>query len=199
MAVPTGARLARELGVRLRVRPAGARRRGVRVAGRRDRLGRRSRTRPTAVATATPGVAPLVLTADCLPIAIAGRGAVAMRPRRLAGACRRRDRKARRRGRARARRGRPARRRDRPGRGCLLLRGRRRAARSALPTTAPDVRGGRQPRSQAIAARQLEAAGVERGPRRRALHDLLRRRTLFFSHRRDRGVTGRQAGIAWLT
>ena len=29
-------------------------------------------------ATATPGVAPMVLTADCLPIAVAGGGAVAM-------------------------------------------------------------------------------------------------------------------------
>ena len=38
--------------------------------------------------------------------------------------------------------------------------------------------------------------GVERGPRRRAVHDVLRP-ALFFSHRRDGGVTGRQAGVVW--
>jgi copper oxidase (laccase) domain-containing protein len=48
-----------------------------------------------------------------------------------------------------------------------------------------------------VARRKLEAAGVTRiedvdlctscGP------------DLFFSHRRDGGVTGRQAGVAWLT
>ena len=34
------------------------------------------------------------------------------------------------------------------------------------------------------------------GPRHQALHDL-RREGLFFSHRRDQGVTGRQAGVVW--
>ena len=48
----------------------------------------------------------------------------------------------------------------------------------------------------AIAAGQLHAAGVDRGAPQRPLHDV-RARGAFFSHRRDGGVTGRQAGIAW--
>jgi len=50
---------------------------------------------------------------------------------------------------------------------------------------------------KAIARRKLEAGGVER------IDDVglctSCRPDLFFSHRRDGGVTGRQAGIAWLT
>jgi hypothetical protein len=50
---------------------------------------------------------------------------------------------------------------------------------------------------KAIAAAQLERAGVA------AVHDLgmctICAPKLFFSHRRDAGVTGRQAGLAWLT
>ena len=51
---------------------------------------------------------------------------------------------------------------------------------------------------KAIAARQLRAAGVEE------VHDvglctICSDPALFFSHRRDHGVTGRQAGIAWLS
>jgi YfiH family protein len=50
----------------------------------------------------------------------------------------------------------------------------------------------------AIAARRLHAAGVAE------VHDIClcticSDRALFFSHRRDAGVTGRQAGVAWLT
>jgi polyphenol oxidase len=47
----------------------------------------------------------------------------------------------------------------------------------------------------AVAATQLRVAGVE------AVHDVglctMCCSRLFFSHRRDRGVTGRQAGVAW--
>lgn len=50
---------------------------------------------------------------------------------------------------------------------------------------------------KAIARTQLEAAGVE------SVHDVglctMCSPELFFSHRRDKGVTGRQAGIAWLS
>jgi polyphenol oxidase len=50
---------------------------------------------------------------------------------------------------------------------------------------------------KAIAAAQLHRAGVG------AVHDLgmctICAPALFFSHRRDAGVTGRQAGLAWLT
>jgi YfiH family protein len=50
---------------------------------------------------------------------------------------------------------------------------------------------------KAIARAQLEEAGAE------AVHDVglctMCEPELFFSHRRDQGVTGRQAGIAWLS
>jgi copper oxidase (laccase) domain-containing protein len=50
---------------------------------------------------------------------------------------------------------------------------------------------------KAIARRQLRGAGGERGED----CDLCTACAagLFFSHRRDHGVTGRQAGIAWLS
>jgi copper oxidase (laccase) domain-containing protein len=50
---------------------------------------------------------------------------------------------------------------------------------------------------KAIARAQLGSAGAQ------AIHDVglctICEPELFFSHRRDRGVTGRQAGIAWLS
>jgi YfiH family protein len=50
---------------------------------------------------------------------------------------------------------------------------------------------------RAVARRKLETAGVER------IEDVDMctscRPDLFFSHRRDRGVTGRQGGVAWLS
>ena len=51
---------------------------------------------------------------------------------------------------------------------------------------------------KAIAGAQLERAGVAEVHDLGAVHDLLDP-SLLFSHRRDRGVTGRQAGIAWLS
>jgi YfiH family protein len=60
------------------------------------------------------------------------------------------------------------------------------------------VRHGRNLDLKAIARDQLERAGVA------AVHDvglctICSDASLFFSHRRDRGVTGRQAGVAWLS
>ena len=60
----------------------------------------------------------------------------------------------------------------------------------------PGVRNGRKVDLKAIARRELEAAGVA------AVHDvgvctLCADPGLFFSHRRDGGTTGRQAGVAW--
>ena len=49
---------------------------------------------------------------------------------------------------------------------------------------------------KAVARAQLRGGRRRRGPRRRAVHDV-RDPTLFFSHRRDGGVTGRQAGVVW--
>lgn len=51
---------------------------------------------------------------------------------------------------------------------------------------------------KAIAAHQLRAAGVGRIDDL-GLCTICSEESLFFSHRRDGGVTGRQAGVAWLT
>jgi polyphenol oxidase len=60
------------------------------------------------------------------------------------------------------------------------------------------VRHGRNIDLKAIARDQLEAAGVQ------TVHDvglctICSDESLFFSHRRDRGITGRQAGLVWLS
>lgn len=62
----------------------------------------------------------------------------------------------------------------------------------------PPARRGRNLDLKAIARAQLEEAGAE------AVHDvglctICGDPGLLFSHRRDRGVTGRQAGVAWLS
>jgi YfiH family protein len=147
-------------------------------------------------ATATPGIAPLVLTADCLAVAIAGDEAVAMVHagwRGLAdgvlheGIAAVRELGAT--GSLSAAIG--------PGAGpCCYEVGEEVHERFA--THGPGVRRGGNLDLKAIARLELERAGV--GP----IHDaglctICADRSLFFSHRRDRGVTGRQAGIAWLT
>jgi copper oxidase (laccase) domain-containing protein len=50
---------------------------------------------------------------------------------------------------------------------------------------------------KAIARQKLEQAGAE-AVRDVGLCTICSAPDLFFSHRRDRGVTGRQAGIVWL-
>ncbi|MBA3301969.1 MAG: polyphenol oxidase family protein, partial [Thermoleophilaceae bacterium] len=61
----------------------------------------------------------------------------------------------------------------------------------------PDAAEGRMLDLKAVARAKLEAAGVEH------VEDVglctSCRPDLFFSHRRDAGVTGRQGGLAWLT
>jgi YfiH family protein len=138
-------------------------------------------------ATALAGVAPVVVVADCLPIALVAREAVAIVHagwRGLAGGI--------------------------VGEGVAALRelgaGAFRAAigpgagpccyevgaevHAALGTS------GRTADLKAVAREQLEAAGAQE------VHDvglctLCAGPELFFSHRRDGGVTGRQAGVAW--
>ena len=147
-------------------------------------------------ATARPGLAPMVLTADCLPVAIAGRGAVAMVHagwRGLAGGVIAEGARAVRRldadGSLAAAIG--------PGAGpCCYEVGEEVLA--AFGDEGEGVRRGRHLDLKEIARRQLERAGVER------IHDvglctICSDPSLFFSHRRDSGVTGRQAGIAWLS
>jgi polyphenol oxidase len=141
-------------------------------------------------ATAEHALAALVLTADCLPIALVAPGAVAMlhagwrglaagvleegvrAVRELAGG-----------GEVRAAIG--------PGAGaCCYEAGSEVHASFGRPAVRATID------LKAIARARLEAAGVEQ------VHDvglctMCGDPTLFFSHRRDGGVTGRQAGIAW--
>ncbi|MBV8430887.1 MAG: laccase domain-containing protein [Solirubrobacterales bacterium] len=147
-------------------------------------------------ATGLPGVAPMVMTADCLPIAVAGGGAVAMLHagwrglaegvieagvatlQELTGGAR-----------MTAAIG--------PGAGvCCYEVGEEVHQRFANYDGA--VRRGGNLDLKAIATAQLGSQGVAE------VHDcglctICSPATLFFSHRRDHGVTGRQAGVAWLT
>jgi hypothetical protein len=144
-------------------------------------------------ATAAPGVAPIVLVADCLPIAIAGHGAAAILHagwRGLAagiigtGVSTVRELGAR--GPLEAVIG--------PGAGpCCYEVGDEVHARFAgygrIARSAANLD------MKAIARAQLERAGVD------AITDLglcTICDEAFFSHRRDRGITGRQAGAVWL-
>lgn len=142
-------------------------------------------------ATATSGLAPLVLTADCLPVALIAPKAVAMVHagwRSLAAGVLEEGVQAVRElggddGAIHAAIG--------PGAGACCY------------EVGAEVHAafGREPRQasidlKAIAAERLTAAGVEQ------VHDvglctMCGDPALFFSHRRDGGVTGRQAGIAW--
>jgi purine-nucleoside/S-methyl-5'-thioadenosine phosphorylase / adenosine deaminase len=144
-------------------------------------------------ATAVAGVAPIVLVADCLPIAIAGLGAAAILHagwRGLAGGIIHTGistvRELGARGPLEAVIG--------PGAGpCCYEVGDEVHERFA--GYGQIASSGRNLDMKAIARAQLERAGVD------AVTDL-KLCTIcdedFFSHRRDRGVTGRQAGAVWL-
>jgi YfiH family protein len=153
---------------------------------------------PEADGQATPlrEVAPMVMTADCLPIALAGQGAVAMLHagwRGLAAGIVAEGVRAVRDlgvdGPLEAAIG--------PGAGpCCYEVGEE--VHAEFAGYDGRVRRGRNLDLKAIARDQLEAAGVG------AVHDvglctICSDASLFFSHRRDRGVTGRQAGLAWLS
>ncbi|MEA2199268.1 MAG: purine-nucleoside/S-methyl-5-thioadenosine phosphorylase / adenosine deaminase [Solirubrobacteraceae bacterium] len=146
-------------------------------------------------ATTVTGVAATVMVADCLPVAVAGDGGVAMVHagwRGLAGgivgAGVERLRALGVSGPLSAAIG--------PGAGpCCYEVGDE--VHRAFSGHGAAVRRGANVDLKAIATRELERAGVEH------IHDLglctiCSDPTLFFSHRRDRGVTGRQAGLAWL-
>ena len=147
-------------------------------------------------ATAMPGVAPMVMTADCLPVAVAGAGAVAMLHagwRGLAGGILAEGVAAVRElgaeGSLAAAIG--------PGAGpCCYEVGEE--VHAAFTDQDLDIRRGRNLDLKAIAREQLRRAGVE------VAHDvglctICGDPTLLFSHRRDGGITGRQAGLAWLS
>jgi YfiH family protein len=140
-------------------------------------------------ATAVPGLGLLVLVADCLPVALIAPGRAAMLHcgwRGLAGGIVERALESF----------------DEPpaaaigpgiGRCCYEVGEEVLAEFAGLD----GVADGRMLDLRAVARRKLEAAGVPR------IEDVdlctSCRGDLFFSHRRDHGVTGRQGGIAWLT
>jgi polyphenol oxidase len=155
-------------------------------------------------ATRVRGVAPMVLTADCLPIAVAGcgrsgakdGGAVAMLHagwRGLAGGIVAEGVRALRELGADG----PLEAAIGPGAGgCCYEVGDE--VREAFADHGDRVRRGRNLDLKAIARDQLAQAGVE------SVHDvelctICSGAELFFSHRRDRGITGRQAGLVWLS
>jgi len=145
-------------------------------------------------ATAIEDVAVAVLTADCLPIALVAAEAVAMVHagwRGLADGVLAEGvaalRKLGAEGAIRAAIG--------PGAGpCCYETGPE--VHAALERYGPGARQGDNADLKLVARRQLEHAGL------REVHDvglctLCAPGELFFSHRRDGGVTGRQAGVAW--
>jgi YfiH family protein len=145
--------------------------------------------------TVEPGIAPMVLTADCLAVIVAGHGGVSALHagwRGLAagviGAGVRRLREAGVTGTLEAAIGPHA-------RVCCYEVGHE-VHEVFAAAGYGEARAGRNLDMTQVARRQLEDAGVS------AVHDLglctmCSDPTLFFSHRRDQGVTGRQAGLAW--
>lgn len=170
---------------------------------RRDELGQASGPAPSedleeadGQATSLPGIAPVVMTADCLPIAVAGGGAVAMLHAGWRGLAEGVIEAGVRTLRALA----PDAELSAaigPGAGvCCYEVGDEVHAR--FLGSGAEVSRGRNLDLKGIARAQLAAAGVSQ------VHDvglctICSPATLFFSHRRDHGLTGRQAGIAWLT
>jgi polyphenol oxidase len=133
-------------------------------------------------------LAPLVLVADCLPVAIAGGGAVAMLHCGWRGLAGNMIRKAAARMAAEGAAIGPG-----IGQCCYEV------GQEVLDAFAEfeDVADGRMLNLRAIAEQQLRAEGIEQIEHVdycTSCHP-----ELFFSHRRDNGVTGRQGGIAWLT
>jgi YfiH family protein len=146
--------------------------------------------------TDLPGVAPMVLTADCLPVALAGPRAVAMLHAGWRGVAKgivaegvRALRALDAAGSLAAAIG--------PGVGvCCYEVGEE--VHAALQSAGRSARRERNLDLKAIVRRELEAAGVAR------IHDvglctICTPPSLFYSHRRDGAGTGRQAGFAWLT
>jgi copper oxidase (laccase) domain-containing protein len=134
-------------------------------------------------------MAPIVLTADCLPIALAGPGGAAMLHggwRGLAAGIVAEG--------VRALGGEVVAAAIGPGAGvCCYEAGDE--VHAAFAHLGPDVRRGANADLKAVARLQLQAAGVP------AVQDVDRCTMCdarYFSHRRDGGVTGRQAGVAWL-
>ena len=149
-----------------------------------------SSRRSTATSTAEPGLAPLVFVADCLPVALAGPGGVGDAALRLAraGAAASSPRGVEAVGATDAAIG--------PGIGpCCYEVGDEvlaprspasaRGSRRAACSTCPRSRGGCW---RGAGVERIESAGLCTSCEAE----------LFFSHRRDAGRTGRQAGLVWI-
>lgn len=156
--------------------------------------GEASAVRCDGQATALAGVATVVLTADCLPVAVIAEGAVAMvhagwrgLARGVLGHAVAAVRELGARGPVRAAIG--------PGVGrCCYEVGEE--VHRAFAAHGPAVREGSRLDLKLIAERELSTAGVAE------VHDaglctMCAEPALFFSYRRDRGLTGRQGGVAW--
>ena len=148
-------------------------------------------------ATAQPGIAVMVMVADCLPIALSGEGAVAMLHggwRGLAGGIVEEGVRALRELGAKG----PMTAAIGPGASVCCYEVGEEVHEVFAADHGDRVRRGRNLDLQRIARERLERAGVA------IVHDLemctiCGEPTLLYSHRREKGVTGRQAGIAWLT
>ena len=139
-------------------------------------------------ATDQPGLVPLVMVADCLPVALSGPGGVAMAHggwRGLAGGVLE----------ASAERVRAQAAAIGPGIGPCCYE----VGEEVLPAFGglDDVAAGRMLDLPAVAEQLLARAGVERIERADLCTSC--NPDLFFSHRRDGETTGRQAGLAWLS
>jgi YfiH family protein len=148
-------------------------------------------------ATAQAEIAVMVMVADCLPIALAGEGAVAMLHggwRGLAGGIVEEGVRAVRDLGASG----PLTAAIGPGAGVCCYEVGEEVHEVFAAEHSEHVRRGRNLDLKGIARERLERAGVD------TVHDIemctiCGDPTLLYSHRRDGGVTGRQAGIAWLT
>ncbi len=147
-------------------------------------------------ATTLPGVAPMVLTADCVPIALAGDGAVAMLHAGWRGLAANIVAEGVRTVRELGAAG-PLSAAIGPGAGpcCYEVSD---DVRDAFAAYGPEVHRGRNLDLKGVARAQLRAAGVD-GVTDVERCTICSDSSLFFSHRRDQGVTGRQAGIVWLS
>jgi polyphenol oxidase len=161
---------------------------------KRAQLGTEDPAEADGQATDVPGVAPLALTADCLPIALAAKGVVAMVHAGWRGLEAGVIAEGMRAVRGLGGQG-PIEAAIGPGAGaCCYEVGEEVHAR--FEAIGPLARRETNLDLKAIARTQLEAAGAVQ------VHDV-KLCTMccddFYSHRRDGGVTGRQAGIAWLS
>jgi purine-nucleoside/S-methyl-5'-thioadenosine phosphorylase / adenosine deaminase len=138
--------------------------------------------------TAQPGLAPMVLVADCLPVALAGRGGVAMLHcgwRGLAEGIVARG--------ARAVDAEAAAIGPGIGRCCYAVGS---EVLDRFTGLGDGIAAGRMLDLAEVARRLLAAAGVERVESAGLCTSC--EPELFYSHRRDSGRTGRQAGLAWI-